>query len=133
MATFSLPPGMRAEIIAHARAGCPEEVCGIIAGTAEEGAMLYRGRNTSAAPAVAYELDDETLAKQIEFEDAGLAMAAIYHSHPRGPQTPSSTDVERAFYPDSVYLICSVADPDRPTVRGFRIADGQVSEVTLVG
>jgi proteasome lid subunit RPN8/RPN11 len=132
MATFRLPPGMLAEIIAHARAGCPEEVCGIIAGTAEEGVALCRGRNTSATPAVAYELDAETLAKQIEFEDAGLVLAAIYHSHPRGPETPSPTDVERAFYPDSVYLICSLADPNRPTVRGFRISDGQVSEVTLV-
>jgi len=117
----------------HARAGYPVEVCGIIAGTAEEGVTLYQGCNMSPTPAVAYELDAETLARQIEFEDAGLVLAAIYHSHPRGPETPSPTDVERAFYPDSVYLICSLADPERPLVRGFRISDGQVSEVKLVG
>lgn len=131
MAAFRLPPGMCAEIIAHARAGWPDEVCGIIAGTADEGVTLYRGRNVSVTPAIAYELDTETLARQIEFEEAGLTLAAIYHSHPHGPETPSPTDIQRACYPDSLYLICSLADPDRPTLRGFRIANGQASEVTL--
>ena len=45
-------------------------------------AALYRGRNVSPTPAVAYELDVETLARQIEFEEQGLTLAAIYHSHP---------------------------------------------------
>ena len=82
---------------------------------------------------MAYELDHETLARQIEFEDQGLTLAAIYHSHPGGPEIPSPTDIQRAYYPDSVYLICSLADPVRPVVRGFRIQDGQVTEVELVG
>ena len=59
----------------------------------------------------------------IDFEDAGLKLAAIYHSHPRGPETPSPTDIACAIYPDSVYLIVSLATPDRPVVKGFRITD----------
>ncbi len=92
---------------------------------------LYRGRNVSPTPAVAYELDVETLARQIEFEEQGLTLAAIYHSHPFGPETPSPTDVARAFYPDSMYVICSLADPSQPVVRGFRIVDGRTTEVSL--
>ncbi len=128
---FRLPAALRQEIEAHARAGYPEEVCGIIAGRADTAMILYRGRNVSPTPRVAYELDVETLIKQIEFEDAGLTLAAIYHSHPTGPETPSTTDIARAFYPDSVYLICSLADPARPVLRGFRIVAGQVWEVML--
>ncbi len=128
---FRLPAAMRREIEAHARAGYPEEVCGLIAGRDDTAVALFRGRNVSPTPRVAYELDVETLIKQVEFEDAGLTLAAIYHSHPTGPETPSETDIARAFYPDSVYLICSLADPTRPVLRGFRIVAGRVWEVTL--
>ncbi|MEJ5197515.1 MAG: M67 family metallopeptidase [Anaerolineae bacterium] len=131
-AEFHLPAELRAEIIAHARAGYPEEVCGILAGKDNVAVALYRGRNISATPRVAYELDPDTLIKQIEFEEAGLALAAIYHSHPAGPETPSAADIARAAYPDSVYLICSLADPARPVLRGFRIIAGRVTEVRLL-
>ncbi len=106
-------------MLAHARAGFPEEVCGIIAGKNGVAEALYRGRNVSPTPRVAYELDIETLVKQIEFADAGLTLAAIYHSHPAGPETPSQTDVARATYPDSVYLICSLEDAGSPSLRAF--------------
>ncbi len=92
---------------------------------------VYPGRNISQTPRVAYELDHDTLARMIDFEDAGLALAAIYHSHPRGPETPSATDVAQAYYPEAVYLICSLADPARPVLRGFRIAAGRAREVRL--
>ena len=119
-------------IIAHARAGYPAEVCGIISGRAGVGVELFPGRNVSPTPTVAYELDIETLARQVRFEDEGLTLAAIYHSHPAGPEVPSATDVSRAFYPDSVYLICSLAEPGRPVLRGFRIIGGRADEIRLV-
>jgi proteasome lid subunit RPN8/RPN11 len=128
---FFLPPEFLAEIVACARAGYPEEVCGIIAGTAEVARILYRGRNISPTPNVAYELDHETLARQIDFEDAGLTLVAIYHSHPHGPETPSPTDIAQAFYPDSVYLIASLATPEFPVIRGFRIEAERVREVVV--
>jgi proteasome lid subunit RPN8/RPN11 len=131
-AELLLPGEIVAEIIAHAQIGYPDEVCGIIAARSGVGVALYRGQNVSPTRQTAYELDAETLARQIEFEEQGLTLAAIYHSHPAGPETPSPTDVARAFYPDSVYIICSLAEPDRPSVRGFRIVNGQVQEVLLV-
>ena len=91
----------------------------------------YPGRNISPTPAVAYELDHDTLARVFEFEDAGLELVAIYHSHPHGPETPSPTDIAQAFYPDSGYLIVSLATPDWPVVRGFRITVEGVREIAL--
>lgn len=131
MRRFQLAPGMVSEIIAHARAGYPEEVCGIISGQADRAIALYRGHNIVSTPRVAYELDTDTLMRLLDFEEEGLELAAIYHSHPSGPETPSPADVAQAYYPDAVYIICSLKDPLRPTVRGFRIVDGVVSEAEL--
>jgi len=79
---------MREEIIAHAQAGYPEEVCGIISGRDGVAVELFRGRNVSPRPRTTYEMDVETLMRQIAFDDAGLMLAAIYHSHPAGPPRP---------------------------------------------
>ena len=80
---------------------------------------------------MAYEVDPDTLARMIDFEDAGLELVAIYHSHPRGPETPSPIDIARATYPDSVYLIVSLAAPERPVLRGFRLLDEKALEVAV--
>jgi proteasome lid subunit RPN8/RPN11 len=132
MAAFHIPAVMVAEIISHARTGYPEEVCGIISGRDNQAVTLYRGRNVSLKPRVAYELDVNTLALQISFDAVGLDLAGIYHSHPSGPETPSATDIAQAYYPDAVYIICSLDEPARPSLRGFQIADGEASEIRLV-
>jgi proteasome lid subunit RPN8/RPN11 len=69
-----------------------------------------------------------------EFADAMSACdfqpLAIYHSHPAGPLIPSPTDIAEAFYPDSVYIIISLAQ-EPPSARAFRITGGVVTEVEL--
>jgi proteasome lid subunit RPN8/RPN11 len=130
--TLQLVPGMSETIIAHAWAGFPDEVCGILAGRRGQAIALYRGRNVSSTPRVAYELDLDTLALQIGFANDDMEMIGIYHSHPTGPETPSTTDIEQSYYPDAVYLICSLADQFRPTLRAFRIVNGGFFEVQLI-
>ena len=120
-----------AQIVAHARGGYPDEVCGLLAGRGEVATAAYPGRNISPTPAVTYELDHNTLARVFDFEDAGLELVAIYHSHPRGPETPSPTDIAHAYYSESVYLILSLATPDWPVVRGFRITNEGVREIAV--
>ena len=118
-------------ILDHAREGYPDEVCGLIAGRQETGLVLYRGQNVASAPWVSFELDAGTLLRQIEFEEQGLELVAIYHSHPTGPDEPSATDVARALYPAAAALICSLAGA-QPALRAFRIVDGRVNELDLV-
>jgi proteasome lid subunit RPN8/RPN11 len=132
MDRFELAPEVAEEISVHALECYPEEACGIIAGAGDVGTKLYRGRNLSATPRLAFELDPETLALQLDFETAGLTMTAIYHSHPSGPATPSEADIRQAFYPDSIAIVCSLADFSSPVLRAFEIAQGRVSEVPLV-
>ncbi len=130
---FEVADTLIAEMLAHARECYPEEACGIIAGIGNHGTVLYRGRNHSPSPRIAFELDPVTLARQLELEDAGLTMSAVYHSHPNGPAAPSKLDIERAAegYPDSLCIICSLAGTDSPIVRAFRIEDGAAREISL--
>lgn len=66
-----------------------------------------------------------------ELPAQGMEIVAIYHSHPVSPAYPSQTDLDLAFWPEAVYIICSLADPDSPVVRGFRLRDGAVTEIDL--
>jgi proteasome lid subunit RPN8/RPN11 len=118
-------------MLAHLQANYPLEACGILAGTANQALRLYTIDNILASP-VAYEMDPkQQIQAMIELEAAGQEMVAIFHSHPTGPEWPSPTDVAQAYYPDSVYVIVSLADREQPVVRGFRIGNGRYHEVAI--
>lgn len=108
-------------IIAHAREGKPEEICGILRGRDGRGTMLYRARNLAEDRIDNYDVDPQTLLKQFEFEEAGDEMLAIYHSHPVSVAYPSATDAWNAHYPETYYLICSLEFDDTPVIRAFRM------------
>ncbi len=125
-----LAAGLAAAIVEHARAGYPAEVCGLIAGRDGLGLAIYPGQNIAADPLTRFEMDPLTLARQVTFEDQGLELAAIYHSHPHGPAGPSPTDVAGAAYPEAAYIICDLSGP-APALRVFHIRDGHAWEVGL--
>jgi proteasome lid subunit RPN8/RPN11 len=119
------------EIIAHARAEAPNECCGMVASRDGEAVKVYRARNAAASP-LKYELDpSEQFRIQTEIEDQALELGAIYHSHTRSEPYPSQTDINLAFYPDSLYVIVGLAS-DPPEVRAFTIRGGEVQETQLV-
>ncbi len=128
---LQLPATLARQIVGHASAAYPEEACGLVSGRDRVAVQVHAGRNVSATPRMAYELDVDTLALQIGFEEAGLETVAIYHSHPRGPATPSAADIARAAYPGVVHIICSLADRDRPQLRGFLISGDGFCEVPI--
>ena len=129
---FHLPEEMQAAIVDHAMRDAPRECCGIIAGRDGVPMRLYETRNVAAGNRF-YEIDPAQLI-ELEFREfpaQELELVAIYHSHPESPAYPSPTDVELAFWPDAVFLICSLADSESPEIRGFLIRDGRVNEVEL--
>ena len=128
MQTITLPQLIYNQIIAHAQAGAPEEVCGILSGRDGVATGLARGRNEAANPLTTYWVDGETLLKQFDFEERGEAMIAIYHSHPVDEAYPSAIDAANAFYPDAVYLICSLQRPEQPVLRGWRLIQEELTE-----
>jgi proteasome lid subunit RPN8/RPN11 len=72
------------------------------------------------------------LAAMNDIDDNEWDLVGIYHSHTHTEAYPSATDVELAFYADSVYLIVSLQDRERPEIRAFDIVDGEVTERMLV-
>ena len=110
---------------AQARADAPLETCGLI--VAFEGELRVLPMTNALRSPVAYRIDDQELAQALL---AYGEPVAIYHSHPAGPPVPSPTDIAEAFYPDSVYIIISLAQ-EPPSVRAFRIVGGVVTEVEL--
>jgi proteasome lid subunit RPN8/RPN11 len=118
------------EMVAHAQADAPNECCGMIASRDGAAVALYRAENAAASP-LRYEIDGaEQYRIQMAIDDADLDLGAIYHSHTRSAPYPSQTDINLAFYPESLYVIVGLAGGD-PEVRAFRIRDGQVAEAEL--
>ena len=131
-----LPRVLRDELVAWARAGYPNEACGILSGTRshdEGGAPLaFHGLANAAASPYRYLIDPgEQLRLMLALDDADQATWGIFHSHVRSPAEPSPTDIGLAFYPDALYLLCSLADADAPEVRAWRIQDGRALEVPI--
>ncbi len=119
------------EIVEHGLREFPNEACGLVAGRDGQAVRVYRMRNADASP-VSYRLEPaEQLRAFREIEGEGLELLAIYHSHTHSEAYPSETDRRQAFYPESRYLILSLADREHPVLRAFRIVDGAVEEEEL--
>jgi [CysO sulfur-carrier protein]-S-L-cysteine hydrolase len=64
-------------------------------------------------------------------EEESLDLWAFYHSHTHSEAYPSDTDVRLAFFPDTRYLVLSLADRDEPVLRSFFIREDEISEEEL--
>lgn len=120
-------------ILAHARAGYPNEACGILAGKPSEevSSVFYAMRNLDES-SISYFMDPkEQLVVFKRMREEGLEMRGIVHSHVASEAYPSQKDVRLAFYPDVSYLIVSLSDREHPVLRSFRITEETVSEETL--
>lgn len=119
------------EMAAHAREDAPNECCGMVGGRDGTAATLYRAANAEASP-FRYSIDAaEQFRLMREIEKAGEELVGIYHSHTKSAAYPSQTDVNLAGWPDAVYLIVSLADPERPELKGYWIRDGEISDAEL--
>ena len=122
-----IPAAVRDEIVAHARAGQPNEACGILAGSGDRVERFFPAEPDEPSPFY-YRIESRDQIRIMnEIDDANLDLVGIYHSHVASPAYPSRTDSEQAFWPDAVYVIVSLAGGGAE-VRGFRIRDMEVSE-----
>ena len=130
---------MYEEIVEHARAGLPNEACGVVAGEDARPVRVYRMRNAEESPVVYRFEEREQLEVFNEIEEKGWQLLAFFHSHTHTEAFPSPTDRARAHwndpatgelvaaYPETSYLILSLAE-ERPVLRGFRFERGEPRE-----
>lgn len=157
---LTFPEPLRQELIAHAREGDPDEVCGILAGHDGEVTRVYRVRNiadevkpeagvfrdrttqtaTGGRRPVHYYMDPlDQLRVYREIDDLDLDVLGYYHSHTHTEARPSPTDVRLAHDPSAVWVLVGLEDKAHPQVRAWRIVKdydaseiGEVIEVTIL-
>lgn len=119
-------------IVAHTRAGVPNEACGLVAGSlgGDEVEVVYPCRNADESPVI-YTLDPlDHLRADRDAESRGLEIIGVYHSHTHTEAYPSPTDVAKAPDPAWHYILVSLRD-DEPEMRSFHIVDGEINEEKL--
>jgi len=120
------------EMIAHARAGYPNEACGILAAANGRVVKHYQTANAAASP-YWFQIDaQEEFAIWREIDDHDWSLYVIYHSHPRSRAYPSQTDVGLARFPGTFYVLISLEDQDHPDIRAYTIEDSIITEVPLI-
>lgn len=124
---LKIPQDIYDDIIAHAREGFPLEVCGILGGRDGIVSAIYRMTNTDASNEHFMMDPREQFSVVKELRARGLAMTAIYHSHPETPARPSAEDIRLALTPGVSYAIVSLAEPDNPVLKSFQISAGTVT------
>jgi proteasome lid subunit RPN8/RPN11 len=129
-APLQLSRAMADEIAAHARAGLPNEACGILSGVGATATRFHPAINGEPSP-FRYSIDAQDLLRIVtDIDDAEEDLLAIYHSHTRSAAFPSRTDVELAFWPDAAYVIVSLAS-DPPDLKAFTIREGRIAKREL--
>ena len=115
------------EIVEQGLREFPNECCGVIAANGDgRPVKVFTMKNADASP-VTYRLDGkEQLQVFDEMDEQGWELWAIYHSHTHSEAYPSDTDRRLAFYPESRYMVLSLADREQPELRSFFITDGAV-------
>jgi proteasome lid subunit RPN8/RPN11 len=127
------------EIVAHARAGLPNEACGVLAGEDGRPVRVYPMRNAEESPVV-YRFDEQEQYHVFkEIQDKGWDLMGFFHSHTHTEAAPSPTDRAHAHwkdqvsgeevptYPGTSYLILSLAG-ERPELRSYRFEGGKAEE-----
>jgi proteasome lid subunit RPN8/RPN11 len=108
----------------------PEEAVALLGQTGGEITTFYSVANAAADPSTSYLVDPgEQLEAEAEMHRRGETLAAVVHSHPRGPATPSIEDRLIARHrPDVVQIIAAV---DRDELRAWTLVDKTWEEVEL--
>lgn len=126
------------KMLAHARSVCPEEACGLIAGTdhtddsdPETGITLreiqkvYLLENKDHTNEH-FSLDPgEHLKAVIDMRKNHLSPIGNWHSHPESPSRSSAEDIRLASYDHTAsYLILSLMDREHPVLHSFHVENG---------
>lgn len=137
--TLTIPQAVYDTMVTYCMDGLPNEACGFLGGKDGMVERIYRLTNAAASP-VFYKPDDrEMIAALRDIDDRGLEVSSIFHSHVATRAYPSPTDIREAHYPDSVFVIVSLEDRERPYAKGYLIhkkdwrdPTGEVEEVEVV-
>lgn len=133
-----LPASLHAALWAHARQDPARECVGALGGHRRGSGLnavwdvqtLYPLPNIAPRPDREYLAEPRALLRALKaMRTEGLDLVGLYHSHPRGPQVPSATDLRLASY-EVPYLI---ADLRSGQLGAFHLPGGQRVPLRITG
>ena len=130
--SIRIPTEILAALLNHARSNSPNESCGLLTRRNSTITNFYPTENASPTPTTNYEIPPKVLFHTMrELRNANLDLLAIYHSHPTTENAPSPTDIARAYYPETAYIIVSPRTEAPNPIRAFQIRDNTVTELPI--
>ena len=132
MAAVKIPHQSMKIMINQALNELPHECCGLLLGKNEKITRTIPMKNSKPSPD-SYIMDPlQQVDVFTEMEKRGERLIGIYHSHPKGPYTPSNADLEMAFHQEAIYIIISLEDRNTPELSAFILKKGSFKEVELI-
>ncbi|MDX2342451.1 MAG: M67 family metallopeptidase [Acidimicrobiia bacterium] len=129
---MKIPEQIYSAMAAHAQFCYPEEACGLLAiDGAHALRMVYATTNVDRSNINFTVSPEEHFGAIRHAESCGWQIAGSFHSHPDSAAFPSAHDIAGALDPEWLYVVVGLAN-GIADVRGYRIRDDAVSEVTLV-
>ena len=124
------------KILAHAVKELPDEACGLIAGTVEDGdkeiKKVYLLTNIDHSNEH-FSLDPKEQLEAIkDMRKNGFVPLGNWHSHPESPSRPSEEDKRLAFDSKASYMILSLMDRENPVLNSFKITGDTAEKEELV-
>lgn len=125
---LSITKECKNKLVEYSKKEFPNEACGILAGKDGKIEKFYPVSNTDESAETFLMDSKEQLQVMKEIRNLGLEMVGIYHSHLETEAYPSPHDVKLAYYSEASYVIVSIKDKDNPSIRSFKIVEGNISE-----
>ena len=122
-------------MLREARMQAPQEACGLLAGTDENGVRvihrIYVLENVEHSAQHFSLRPEDQLAAIRNMRQNGLQLLGNWHSHPATPSRPSEEDIRLAFDKTATYCILSLC-AETPVLNAFHIEKGTVRKEDLI-
>ena len=122
-------------MLREARMQAPQEACGLLAGTDENGVRvihrIYVLENVEHSAQHFSLRPEDQLAAIRNMRQNGPQLLGNWHSHPATPSRPSEEDIRLAFDKTATYCILSLAG-ETPVLNAFHIESGTVRKENLI-
>lgn len=124
------------KILDYAKAGLPNEACGLLGGKMEGDDSIitdvYLLTNLDHSPEHFSMDPKEQLAAVKDIRAKGNVLLGNFHSHPETPSRPSEEDIRLSFDAKMHYLILSLMEKEHPVLHSFHVEKGVVTKEELV-
>jgi proteasome lid subunit RPN8/RPN11 len=127
---FTLPVSQWKAIESQVQRCLPEEACGFIIEKGPGRLEAVPVTNALHSP-VRFRMEArEQLELMTQMDENDWRLAGIYHSHPKGPNHPSVTDLAEVAYPEAISLIW-FPRAGRWDCRAFILEDDSYNEIHI--